>query len=62
VRGALIDDSGTKTMDRHLADFTALTAWTQAADGYLYALKFGRYGTGGLANEGQGLFRVLRAP
>jgi hypothetical protein len=62
VRAALIDDTGKKTLDRHLADFTALSAWTQAADGYLYALKFGAYGTGGLANEPQGLFRVLRAP
>ena len=62
VRGAVIDDSGRKTADRMLANVPGLTSWDQAADGYLYATKFGRYGTGGLAMEGQGVFRVERAP
>jgi hypothetical protein len=62
VRGAVIDGDGRKTTDRLLASFANLSSWDQAADGYLYAVKFGQYGTGGNANEQPGLFRVERAP
>ena len=62
VRGAVIDDAGRMVKDALLANFTALTSFAQNADGYIYATKFGRYGTGGLANEAQGLFRLEPAP
>jgi hypothetical protein len=62
VRGAVIDGDGRKTTDRLLASFANLSSWDQAADGYLYAVKFGQYGTGGNANEQPGLYRVERAP
>ncbi len=62
VRGAVIDASGAKPVDRSLAIMPNLSAWTQAPDGYLYALRFGAYGTGGLANERPALFRIELAP
>jgi Glucose / Sorbosone dehydrogenase len=61
VRGAVIDDSGKKTADRHLASMSGVTSWAQAPDGYLYATKFGSYGTV-LTNENIGIFKVERAP
>jgi glucose/arabinose dehydrogenase len=60
VRGAVIDDSGKKTVDRSLASMAALSSWTQGPDGYLYAVKFGSYGDHLM--DTIGIFRVERAP
>jgi len=57
VRGAVIDDNGRKVADRHLASQSALSSFAQGPDGYLYAAKFGSYGTV-LTNESRNLFRV----
>ena len=62
VRGAVIDEAGAKRVDRALAVMPGLSAWAQGPDGYLYATRFGAYGTGGHANERIGLFRVELAP
>jgi len=61
VRGAIIDDSGKKTDDRHLASLDGLSSWAQGPDGYLYATRFGPYGDH-LTGLGIGLYRVERAP
>ena len=58
VRGAVIDDAGQKTTDRMVGIMPGLSAWDQGPDGYLYAVRFGNYGTGGHANETIGMFRV----
>jgi hypothetical protein len=62
VRGMVIDDAGAKKLDRPLASMASLSSWVQHPNGYLYAAKFGAYGTGGLANETLGVFRVELAP
>ena len=58
VRGAVIGDDNKMSADRTLGVMPGLSAWDQGPDGYLYALRFGAYGTGGHANERIGLFRV----
>ena len=52
VRGAVIGDDNKLSADRTLGVMPGLSAWDQGPDGYLYALRFGAYGTGGHANEG----------
>jgi hypothetical protein len=61
VRGAVIDDTGKKTVDTNLANVSGLSAWAQGPDGYLYALKFGNYGDH-LTGEQIGILRAERAP
>jgi hypothetical protein len=61
VRGAVIDDSGKKTDDRHLASPGRAVVLAQGPDGYLYATRFGPYGDH-LTGLGIGLYRVERAP
>jgi hypothetical protein len=61
VRGTVIDEAGARKEDRMLAILPGLSAWEQGPDGYLYAARFGAYGTGGHANEQIGLFRVQPA-
>ena len=61
MRGAVIDDSGKKLDDKHLASLDGLSSWAQGPDGYLYAARFGPYGDH-LTGLGIGLYRVERAP
>lgn len=61
VRGVVIDDSGRKVTDRHLASLDGLSSWAQGPDGYLYAARFGPYGDH-LTGLNIGLYRVERAP
>jgi hypothetical protein len=62
VRGMLLDDMGRKTADRLLANVASVSSMQQHPDGYIYAVKFGAYGTGGLANEMHGVFRIELMP
>jgi hypothetical protein len=61
VRGAVIDDTGKKAVDRNLGNVSGLSAWAQGPDGYLYTTKFGNYGDH-LTGEQIGILRAERAP
>lgn len=61
VLGITFNDQGGKARDKNLATFTMISGVDQGPDGYLYALKFGKYhqGADGENVANQGLYRIV---
>ncbi len=62
VTGLLIGDDNAKGRHAQLGILGTVSAWDQAADGYLYLAKYGNYDHEGATGEDQGVFRVVIAP